>query len=203
MKFRYFEHPEKFTGYLDKKTTCDTCGATKQCFDGSLFYGEETISAICPECLKNDKLKDRSIFTCEGDREELTRQLAKLHPELSNSEIKEIAQTKTIELEKTTPHLISWQDWAWPCADGDYCTFIGYGSKTLYNRLAKDKDGQWLFQLSLYYTVKNEEDADELWEEYMPDKAIKNYEASAEFDVLFYVFKSLTTDTIITLWDAS
>jgi hypothetical protein len=99
--------------------------------------------------------------------------------------------------------LVTWQDWAWPCADGDYCTFIGYGSKALYNRLSKDNDGQWLFQLSLYYTLKNEEDADELWEEYMPDKAIKDYEASAEFDVLFYVFKSLTTDTIITIRDAA
>ena len=89
---------------------------------------------------------------------------------------------------KTTPQVISWQDWPWPCAEGDYCTFIGYGSKALYNRLTEDRDGARLFQLSLYHTAKEEADADELWAESMPDREIMDQAASQDYETLFYVF---------------
>ncbi|WP_428661045.1 CbrC family protein [Runella sp.] len=203
MKFKYFEQPEKFAHFIEEKTHCSICEESKRCFDATAFYGEESIHAICSDCLANGKLKSYAITTCEGDTEELSRQLKTLSPALASNEIADIVREKTEELEKTTPQLISWQDWNWPCADGDYCSFIGYGSKALYNRLDKNNDGAWTFQLSLYYTVKDEEDADELWDEYMPAKAIKSYEESTEYDTLFYVFKSLISNQIVTIWDAS
>ncbi len=203
MEFKYFEQPEKFTAYTAAKTTCNVCQQTKHCFDAETYYGEDRLSAICPECLASGALRAYDSTTCEGDIEELIRQLQAIHPDLSTDEVASLAQGKTEVLEKTTPHLMSWQDWNWPCADGDYCRFIGYGSKFLYNQLARDKDGARLFRQSLYYTVKDEEDADELWEEYMPAKSIRTYEASLEFDLLFYVFKSLIDQRIITVWDAS
>jgi uncharacterized protein CbrC (UPF0167 family) len=64
--------------------------------------------------------------TCDGDINELIRQLKDLNPLLTETEIDELAKLKTTELEKKTPKLITWQDWSWPCAEGDYCKFIGY-----------------------------------------------------------------------------
>lgn len=130
--FKYFDKPEVFVGLIENPTTCDTCKSLKLCFDAELFYGTETLTAVCPECLANGELYDRDVFTCEGDIKQLKVQIAQLKPSLTPQEIENIASQKTLELEKTTPHLVTWQDWAWPCVDGDYCKFIGYGSKPLY-----------------------------------------------------------------------
>lgn len=54
--------------------------------------------------LERGKLKDHSIFTCEGDSEELTYQLTKLRPKLSANENERTVKIKTIELEKITRH---------------------------------------------------------------------------------------------------
>lgn len=201
VKFQYFAQPEKFGAFLEDETICACCQQTKHCLDASTFYGEEEIAAICLECLANGELKSRDIFTCEGDVEELTEQIQALHPEWSAAEVEKSVAEKTEMLEKTTPKVVSWQDWVWPCADGDYCTFIGYGSKALYNRLAKDKDGDWLFQRSIYHRLKYQADSDELWEESMPAKEIKDEAASQDYELLFYVFKSRSSDQLVTIWD--
>lgn len=156
-----------------------------------------------PHCLAGGKLKDRDIFTCEGDIETLKQQLQTLNPQLSEAAIQKMARDKTAELEETTPKFVSWQDWPWPCAEGNYCTFIGFGSHALYNKMAEGNDGVNLFVDSIHSSVKEEGDATELWEEAMPAKAIKDYEASQEFDTLFYVFKSLHSGNIITIWDVA
>ncbi len=201
MLFPYFVHYEQFAAFLEGETTCDCCRQTKHCLDAASFYGEETIKAICPDCLAGGELKGRDIYTCEGDITELIRQIQVLHPGWPVTQVEKLAAEKTEELEKTTPPIISWQDWPWPCADGDYCTFIGYGSKALYNRLAKDQDGAWLFQLSLYHLVKEDADADKLWEESMPDREIRDHAASQEHGTIFYVFESRPTSQIVTVWD--
>jgi len=116
------------------------------------------------------------------------------------AEIESLVNQKTQELEKTTPPVITWQDWDWPCADGDYCMFLSYGSKALYNKLAEDKDGQSLFIDSVYHNL-NDADADELWEDSMPAKLIKDNRDADGLSPLFYVFKSVSGDKIVTLWD--
>lgn len=143
-------------------------------------------------------MNDKDVFTCCGDVEELKRQLKVLNPTLSELEIEHIGQQKTTELEKTTPKLITWQDWNWPCADGDYCKFIGFGSKPFYKNLATNLPTEDFFKNSFY---DNDSDIDYLWKEALPDKEIKNYEDSNNYGTLFYVFKSLNSDKILTIWD--
>jgi uncharacterized protein CbrC (UPF0167 family) len=197
MTFKYYEKPELFTGLSDTKTTCDTCGQEKFCFDAEAFYGTEDLTSICPDCLLGGQLNDKNIFTCNGDIEELKRQLKILNPTLTNIEIESIAQQKTTELEKTTPHLVTWQDWNWPCADGEYCKFIGFGSKPLYNEIAEHENVELFFKNSFYDPNYYEE---YLWEE-VPEKMILNYTESEQYFTLFYIFKSLNSDKILTIWD--
>ena len=201
--FTYFENPLKFSPLRDGLTNCDICEREKICFDASLFYGEEQITAICPECLADGKLTDMDIFTCEGDVEELRSQLKDIHPAWSDKEIGDEVARKTTVLEKTTPHLVTWQDWEWPCADGDYCKFIGYGSKDLYASLAPGTDGEQLFKNSFYDIGLEEDHIESFRDGTLPEEAINDYEESTDFDTLFYVFKSLHSDTIVTVWDAS
>lgn len=203
INFTYLEHPEKYSPLSEEEETCDFCGQEKLCMDASFLFGEEEYDFICPECLAGGKLIDREIFTCDGDIDELRRQLRVLHPEWSEEMIEADAEKKTIVLEKTTPQLISWQDWVWPAADGDYCRFIGYGSKEMFAALAPGTNGQELFKNSLYYTIDEDVDDDELWEEVLPDEDITDYNDSAELPVLFYVFRSLHSDRIVTVWDSN
>jgi len=203
MTFKYFDKPEIFTGLRDKKATCDTCGQEKICFDAEAFYGSEEISSICPDCLANGKLIGKDIFTCVGDISELKRQIKDLNPTLTDLEIESLAKQKTTELEKTTPLLVSWQDWSWPCSDGDYCRFIGYGSRQFYNSLATKTTGEDLFKDSFYYNLKDDSDIDYLWEDILPETKIDDYNNSNEMSTLFYVFKSLNSDKIVTIWDCN
>jgi len=198
MTFKYFDNPELFVGFRDSETLCDTCGQSKLCFDAEAFYGSDDLTSICPECLTSGKLIDIDSFTCEGDIKNLVGQLKRLNPSLTDDKIQEIAKQKTIELVKTTPHLITWQDWSWPCSDGDYCKFIGYGSKPFYKNLANDTSVEEFFKDSFY---EPEFYNDDLWTEALPDKLIKDYKDSSQYGTLFYVFKSLNSDKIITTWD--
>ena len=203
MNFTYFENPLKFSPLKDGLNMCDTCGLEKICFDATLFYGQDQITAICPECLAEGKLMDRDIFTCQGHTEELKVQLKDIHAGWSDQEVEDDAAKRTSVLEKTTPHLVTWQDWEWPCVDGDYCKFIGYGSKALYASLAPGTDGEQLFKNSFYDIVLEDDHIDGFWEGTLPEESINDYEESTDYDTLFYVFKSLHSDTIVTVWDAS
>lgn len=202
MTFKYFDKPEIFTGLRDSVTTCDTCGQEKLCFDAEVFVGGEDITSICPDCLVTGQLSDRDIFTCNGDITELKRQIKSLNPSLTDSEIDDIANQKTTELEKKTPHLVTWQDWNWPCCDGDYCKFIGYGSKPFYNSLAIKMTGKDLFKDSFYYNLKGDSNVEYLWD-IVPENEVKDYNDSNELSTLFYVFISLNSDKIITIWDCN
>jgi len=201
MKFKYFVSADKFGSYLDGNTQCDLCGTETRCFDASLFIGEDEMDAICPGCLAAGELKDMDLYTCEGDIAELRKQLKELNPSATETEIEQLITQKTEELEKTTPALVTWQDWEWPVADGDYCAFIGYGSRPLYNQLAKDKDGKKFFKYSLYSSFTDSSNADELWDESMPGKLIRNGNEAEGLSPLFYVFRSLHSEKIVTVWD--
>ena len=201
MKFRYFESPEKYGAFLEGHMPCAICRVEKKCFDAGIFFGEDAIKAICPDCLAGGGLMDLDIYTCNGDAGGLYQQLQVSSPTATEEELNAMVQEKTTGLQKTTPALVTWQDWDWPCSDGDYCVFLAYGSKALYDQLAKDQKGETLFAGSIYYTQQEDGDAGELWTEEMPDKPINNNEEAGEAGILFYVFKSLHNDTIITTWD--
>lgn len=198
MDFKYFEKPEVYVGLREEETVCDTCGQVRKCFDATIFYGTDDLNSICPDCLAGGKLADKNIFTCEGDIETLREQLIQLNPNLTEDEIDDLADHKTFELEKTTPHLVTWQDWPWPAADGDYCKFIGYGSKPFYKKLASEIPVEVFFENSFY---DPDSYSDDLWTDTVPDKEIKNYKDSSKYSTLFYVFESLGSGKIITIWD--
>ena len=198
MIFKYFDRPDLFIGLTNTETACDICKQNKFCFDAEGFYGNGELTSICPECLSSGKLINLNSFTCNGDIKALTEQLKLINPNLTGEEIQIIANQKTLELEKTTPQLITWQDWGWPCSDGDYCKFIGYGSKPLYKELAKEIPIEVFFKTSFY---EPEYYNDDLWADAVPDEIINNYEDISQFGTLFYVFKSLSSNKIITMWD--
>jgi uncharacterized protein CbrC (UPF0167 family) len=203
MTFKYFENPDAFTELNEKQTICNVCQIENYCFDAELFFGEDKLNSVCPECLGNGELMNRDIYTCGGDIEELKRQLSEINSELSESEIDKLAEIKTNELEKTTPYLVTWQEWNWPCIEGDYCKFIGFGSREFYERLAVETTDEILFKNSFYRDQKDESDVDYLWKEVLPEKEIKDFKSSNEYATLFYIFRSLNSDKIITMWDCS
>lgn len=201
MNFKYFNNPEKYTGLIKEKTFCNCCGKEKFCYDTGSFYGENKIEAICTDCLGEGLLRKYNITTCTGDITELKKQLKEKYPKKNNDEIEKIALEKTEELEFTTPQLITWQEWFWPCIDGEYCKFIGYGSIELYNKLSNEK-GKKLFEESLYYVLREFSDIEFLWSNCMPEKHIKDYNESSEFGTLFYLFKSINSEKYVTIWDS-
>ena len=203
MNFTYFENPELYTGLQEHITTCHFCKEEKSCFDAAAFYGEDKINAICPECLVAGRLLEIDSFTCIGDIDGLRRQLKEIHPDMSSTEIEQLILDKTSLLERTTPPLITWQDWEWPCADGDYCRFIGYGSQPLYERLATAGSGEKLFKDSFYHGLEDDVEVDDLWESVLPENEIHDFQDSSEMDTLFYVFQSLTSNKIVTIMDFS
>jgi uncharacterized protein CbrC (UPF0167 family) len=193
MNFKYFDNADKLLTVEDN-VKCACCKQTKKCFGATLY------DTVCLDCLASGKLSTLNSSNCSGDINELKKQIKTLNPAFDEDQVEELADLKTNELETTTPHLITWQDWDWPCADGDYCKFIGYGSKTLYNKLATNSDSKELFINSLYKHLKDS-DTEYLWDEVMPDEEINSYEDSNQYGTLFYVFKSLNSDTIVTIWD--
>ncbi len=202
MQFKYFDRPDLFGNFTDIPVTCNFCNEQTICFDGSVFFGENEVKAICPACLAAGRLAEKKITTCNADSGQLKRQLKKINRDLLPLEIDKIILQKTNELEYTTPAITSWQDWDWPCAEGDYCRFMGYGSIPMYKKLAGKKDPVQFFIKSIYYNQKDEDDAETLWEKSMPEKEINNHSESNQYGTLFYVFKSLHSNKIITVWDS-
>lgn len=201
MPFKYFLHPERFAIWLEVPTPCSLCGLEKRCFDGKTFQGSEPMTAICEDCLLAGKMRDVDTYACEGDIEELQRQLHDRKPDKSTKAVSLRAGEITDDLERTTPPIFTHQNWYWPCAGSDYCAFLGYGSKSLFNRLAPDGDGLDFFLNTLYYTVEDLSDVDELWEESLPDLPITSLAAAKELETLFYVFVSQKKDKVVTVWD--
>ncbi len=201
MSFKYFEHPEKFAVWLKLPTRCDFCGAEKRCFDGAAFQSSESVAAICEECLLAGALREKDVYACEGDIAELQNQLQALKPHKSAGSVNRRAGEITDDLERTTPPIFTHQNWYWPCHGGDYCTFLGYGSKPLYHQLAPDGDGEEFFKNSLYHTVEDLSDVDELWEESLPEQAIDSLAAAKPLETLFYVFRSQHGVQVYTVWD--
>ncbi|MBI1223849.1 MAG: hypothetical protein GC192_01315 [Bacteroidetes bacterium] len=201
MQFKYFLYPDAFAIWHDNPIACDFCQIDKKCFDGNAFKGEDKFTAICPECLTENKLQDMDAYACEGDIVLLQQQLQSRKPEKSEKAVMQKAGEITDALERCTPPIFTHQNWYWPCDGSDYCSFLGYGSKPLYIQLANDGDGEDLLLNSLYHTVENYTDVDEIWEHILPKAAITSLAAAKLFNTLFYVFVSQKTGRVVTLWD--
>ena len=199
MNFKYIDQPRNFASYLENDTVCETCGNLRKCFDATLFFGTAELQIICEQCLAEGKLNDLDVYTCEGDIEELENQIRLQHPLMPEKELQALVKQRTTELEKTTPHLITWQDWPWPAAEGDYCRFIGYGSKNFYQKHSPTSPQQF-FEETLYHYQKDIHDAEELWEE-LNEEDIPTYDDSAKYSTLFYVFESQVSGKIVTVWE--
>lgn len=201
MQFKYFLYPDKFAIWLEGRAHCDYCKLEKRCFDGRAFSGSDKLSAICADCLLEGRIAEQDTFACEGDIMELQRQLQERKPDKSEKAVLKKAGEISDELERTTPPIFSHQSWYWPCMDSDYCTFLGYGSKSLYNHLSPEGNGLDLMVNSLYHTVADLTDAEELWDKTLPDLPIPSLAAARLQNTLFYVFISQKKDRLVTLWD--
>lgn len=198
MDFKYFENYNNLSSFTKDKVECQICKSLIVCFN-STFYGLEKINHICPNCIFNKKIYDRDISLNEADISSLILQLRDINKGLDEKEIIEIANKKTKELEKATPQLIAWQGFEWPCLDGDYAKFIGFGSKPFFNSLAPDGKGKKLFKKSITPELMNNLE-DDFWDN-IPDKLITTLNKSNDYSALTYVFKSLLSEKIVILMD--
>jgi len=197
--FKYFKDYQLFASLSEEPGVCEICDRSTICFDNA-YYGSEDIEHLCPQCLFEQKLFGKEVFTNSGDSAALKTQLRAKFKDLPESEILARADVLTRELEQATPHLVTWQDMEWPCAEGDYARFIGFGSKPFFNSLAPDGNGKALYERSLHEDLLEFYDDDE-WKDKVHDKMIRDLKDSSQYSIAFYVFQSLHSDKLIVWWD--
>ncbi len=200
MPYKYFKYPNRLAAFHDEEQACDICKRTKACLDATSFYGEQELESVCEDCLKAGRLAEVNAFTTDADVEMLVEQLETLHPEWNKEKLLKDAKAKTDELEQRTPPILSWQEWKYPAMDGDYCQFIGFASKSDFEKLANGEDPKTFFASTLYDTFKEDTNIDGVWNS-IPNKRIKNVAQSNDYFLLVYLFKSLHSDTYVSLWD--
>ncbi|WP_237064502.1 CbrC family protein [Microbulbifer zhoushanensis] len=157
MKFKYFRKPEEFAFLTDGKVACSICGSIEQCFDTGGYSGVESIDCICPNCLKDGKLKELEIEANMNFDD--------------GSEDAEIITYKT-------PALPTWQDTAWPYIDGKFPVFECIASKEDF------KDEKEFYQ-SFLRDQNDSSDIAFLWER-LPDKKLSNYKEAGDVSVYLF-----------------
>jgi len=198
MEFKYFEDFERLSFLTEYKVKCEFCEKQILCFE--LGSGNDEVF-VCPQCLSEKKLYGGIISTNQGNFELLLSQIKNTFFDLTNEAQYKLAEERTKEIEQATPTLVTWQDMRWPCIDADYAKFIGYGSKPFLNSLAHDGDGKSLLEKSIHPELK-EYYTDYQWEEMLLDEPINDSKESNEWSVLFYIFKSLSSEKVIIWWDS-
>lgn len=135
--FRYFREPraEVVTTWQDDPGTCELCGSEAAGYSGP-FTGERDCDFVCERCLFDGKLRDADLSTNEGDVGALRRQL----DQLPAPERDRLVRERTDELERRTPHLVTWQDLSWPACCGDYARFEGEVGRAELTALAGGED---------------------------------------------------------------
>ncbi len=191
MKFKYILDYNKLVGTATKEQ-CRTCNTNTLCLNEVCFrcYQEQESLKKCPE-------EFRDLYTIARP-EEIRKQLKDIHPDWSDHKIDEIARIRDNEIEHGTPVINGYQNFQWPCIDGDYVEFIAYGCKPFYNTLSKN--GKEAFEKSIHDEMKDDL-YDEYWEERVPDEII-NSVGETNYATLFFVFKSLHSDKIVTYMDS-
>lgn len=200
MAYKYFRYPGRFAVFHDEPQTCEVCHNEKTCLEASSFYCERELEAVCEDCLKAGRLGEINAYTNDGDVEQLFDQMEALYPDKAKQALLKEAKAKTDELEMRTPPLVSWQEWKFPAMDGDYCEFVGFGSKTELNKLATDGDGKQLLVDSLLDELREVTNIDAIWRT-IPEKRIKNVAQSNDHPLLVYIFKSRHSEKYVMVWD--
>jgi uncharacterized protein len=195
--FRYFERPYQFSTYRTGPMPCDLCGEARPGFAGP-FYGEGRATRVCEPCLRSGRLADAGLTTNEGDFAVLLEQLQQAQPRLSLEEAQMLAKQRTVKLEQRTPHWLSWQDHFWPAHCGDYCRYVKEIGRPELERLAPDGDVVSFLRAHLDY-VESEEMARDILESIRPDAP---QDGSVAYSIGVYLFRCLTCDEPILLWDA-
>jgi uncharacterized protein CbrC (UPF0167 family) len=193
--FRYFQNPiHPLSSWTTEEAACHFCDASGPGFDGP-FYGPHDIARVCEACLRNGRLADLELTTCEGDASALAHQLASLRPDLSSTDLAEVARARTAELEQRTPGLITWQDFFWPAHCGDYCTFVEELGTPELVALAEGQDPQTWF-------CSRASGADlQVWDAIRKDSARAN--PTTSYDLTVYRFSCRACPTVVLHWDAS
>lgn len=193
VKFKYIKNYGKLIGISEKKE-CTICKKIDFCFSEKCkkCYNKQESLKRCPE-------EFRHIYTVARP-EEIRKQLKESNPDWSEEKIAQIAKTRDNEIEHGTPSLNGYQWFKWPCLEGDYCEFIAYGCKPFYNNWSASKTGKEVFGESIHeesrgYLYEN------FWEERVPDEKINTSE-DTNYATLFFVFKSLYSEKIITYIDS-
>jgi uncharacterized protein CbrC (UPF0167 family) len=195
-RFRYFEHPHQFSTYQDEPQQCEVCGREQPGYTGP-FYGLQDVEFVCEECLATGRLQEHDITTNEGNATALREHLRALHPDLSDEEMKQLAQERTVELEQRTPHVVTWQDFFWPALCGDYRRFIQEVGKPDLIRLSPDGNGMTFFAAHTR-DIADLDHAREVWDGIRADSPA---DGRVAYSVGVYLFRCLTCEEPILLWD--
>ncbi len=191
MKFKYISDYNKLIG-LSTQGECRICNHNTSCFNEVCYrcYQEQESLKNCPE-------EFRDLYTVARP-DEIRKQLKLINPDWNDEKIDQIARKRDHEIEHGTPLINGYQSFQWPCIDGDYAEFIAYGCKPFYNTISKD--GKKAFETSVHEEVK---DClyEEYWEERVPDEVIHSSN-DTNYATLFFVFKSLHSDKIVTYIDS-
>lgn len=194
--FRYFQLPHSFSTYRrDPPHSCDLCGRVRPGYAGP-FYGQGNEDFVCEECLIAGRLAERGMTTNTGDAVALREQLAVLSPESESERLEELVRERTAELEERTPHIVSWQDWAWPAHCGDYARFEGEVGQPDLIQLAPDGDGRRFFLDHLYDFREGTDPG--TWETIRPDSPT---DMAISYSTAVYLFRCLHCGEHLRVWD--
>ncbi len=182
--FPYFADAQNFAYLTDDAVACHFCGEERVCLDGSHFYGEEEIEAICTECMKKGRLKELGIVVNDIDPSELAG------PE---EEVKAIVE----EISYRTPKVPTWQDSMWPVRNGKAYRFLKIASKLDYTEGRSEAEAKTVFIESLHDNLND--DVDWLWT-MLPEHPIRNIK-EGQYNLSFYLFES--DGVPLTTWDAN
>ena len=195
--FRYFRNPHRFSTYSERLQACDLCRETKPGYRGP-FYGSGRAEFVCEGCLAVGKLAEQGLATNDGDVGALRRQLHDLNPALDEERCERLVRERTTELERRTPHLVTWQDFEWPAHCGDYLCFIEEVGQPDLNALAQDGDGCSFLATHLHEQYREQLPTVELWSSIRPDSPRDNANA---YTVGVWLFQCLHCGMYVILWD--
>ena len=195
--YRYFEQPHNWSTYQQKAQRCDVCGREGPGYGGPFYGLERDIEFVCEDCLSSGRLQALDISTNEGDLASLRRQIQALRPQLNDGELGQLVEARNVELCHRTPHLVTWQDFVWPAHCGDFCQFIKEVGKPELIALASDGDGA-AFLAAHAPDISDMSHAREIWDDIRPDIP---HDGAVAYSVGVYLFRCLTCDEPLLLWD--
>jgi uncharacterized protein CbrC (UPF0167 family) len=123
-----------------------------------------------------------------------------IRPELGETERHQIFVQRDDELSSMTPGIVTWNEFFWPAHCGDYCRYIKEVGKPELIALASDGDGlSFLISRDYEHVIVDAAHARQIWERVRPDAPSDN---TTSYPVGVYLFRCLTCDEPLLIWDA-